>query len=120
MCQICLMVAAISETDSGCSTAIGWYWYLLPKSLAAWLRLTSSKLKCPPRGRSALSEEGALERQKLSLMAMQLRNKIVKPLRNIMLCSLTRLNGGDLILEGSSNSSSMMVVEEGIIRCLIL
>ena len=86
--QICLMVATISETDSGCSTAIGLYWYLLPKSLAAWLRLTWSNFKCPSRGID-FSEEGMLERHKLSRMAMQLRNNIVKAklLRNRMLCS---------------------------------
>ena len=96
MSQICFMVEAISETDSGCSTAIGWYWYLLPKSLAACLKLVSSKLKCPPRG-SVFSEEGILEKHKLSLMTMQLRNKMVKLLRYIMLCSPTRLIGWYLI-----------------------
>lgn len=94
--QICFMVSAMSETDFGWSTAIGWDWYLLPKSLATCLRSASSKLKCPFKG-SALSEEGMLEIQKLSLMVKQLRNKIMRPLMKRMLYSLRRLNDGYLI-----------------------
>lgn len=94
ICQICFIVAAISEADFGCSTAIGWRWYLLPKSRAAWL--TSSKLRCPSRG-SVLKEEGMLGMQKLSPMVIQLRNKIMKPLINKLLRSLERPSFGNVI-----------------------